>query len=88
LEVRLNGQAIGGIIKLKKSGAAGYRSAGQDSLYQVVYLPFDASLIKAGTNQMTLGLVGAAPFADPQNARPARIGDVMYDAIRLELQPK
>jgi rhamnogalacturonan endolyase len=88
LEAKLNGHAIGGIIKLKKSGAAGYRSAGQDSLYQVVYLPFDASLIKAGTNQITLGLVGAIPFADPQNARPARIGDVMYDAIRLEVQPK
>jgi rhamnogalacturonan endolyase len=88
LVVKVNGQAVGETIKLKKSGAAGYRSGGQDSLYQLVYVPFDAGLIKAGTNEITLGLVGAVPFADPDAARPGRIGDVMYDAIRLEVDSK
>lgn len=88
LEVRLNGQPIGDVIKLKNSGAPGYRSGGQDSLYQLVYLPFDASLIKPGTNQITLALVGAEPFADPDNARPGSIGYVMYDAIRLKVAAK
>ena len=47
---------------------------------------FDASWIQAGTNEITLALRGAVPFAHPDQARPGRIGAVMYDALRLEVR--
>jgi rhamnogalacturonan endolyase len=84
LDVSLNGHLIG-TVKLRKSGSAVYRSGGQDSLYQVARLPFDARLLQGGTNEMRLALVGAVPFADPEDARLGHIGGVMYDAIRLEV---
>ncbi len=85
LQVKANGREIG-VIHLPKTGAAPYRSGGQDSPYNVYTLPFDATWLKAGTNEITLGLEGAVPLAHPDEARPARIGAVMYDAIRLEVQ--
>jgi rhamnogalacturonan endolyase len=86
LRVTLNDHVIG-TVKLRKSGSAIYRSGGQDSLYQVATLPFNAALIKSGSNEMHLALIGAVPFADPTDAHPGHIGGVMYDAIRLELNP-
>jgi len=85
LQVKANGREIS-VIDLPKTGTASYRSGGQDSEYHVYTLPFDASWLKAGTNEITLGIEGAVPFGNPDEARPARVGAVMYDAIRLEVQ--
>ena len=85
MQVKANGREID-VIDLPKTGTAPYRSGGQDSEYHVYTVPFDASWLKAGTNEITLGIEGAVPFANPDEARPARIGAVMYDAIRLEAQ--
>jgi rhamnogalacturonan endolyase len=85
LQVKANGREIG-VLNLPKTGTAPYRSGGQDSEYHVYTLRFDANWLKAGTNEITLGLEGTVPFANPDEARPARIGAVMYDAIRLEVQ--
>ncbi len=85
LEVKANGRELG-VLKLPKTGTAAYRSGGQDSEYHVYTLPFNANWLKVGTNEITLGIEGAVPFANPDEARPARIGTVMYDAIRLEVQ--
>ena len=85
LEVKVNGNAAG-VITLPKTGGAPYRSGGQDSEYYVYPITFDAGWIRAGTNEITLAIQGAVPFADPDKARPGRIGAVMYDAIRLEVQ--
>jgi rhamnogalacturonan endolyase len=85
LEVTVNGH-MAGAIDLPKTGGAPYRSAGQDSDYQVYPLTFDAGWIHAGTNEVTLAIKDAVPFTDPDQARPTRIGAVMYDAIRLEVQ--
>jgi len=85
LQAEANGHEIGA-INLPKTGTAPYRSGGQDSQYNVYTLPFDAGWLKAGTNEITLGIEGAVPFANPDEARPGRIGAVMYDAIRLEVQ--
>jgi len=85
LAVKANGKEIG-IVHLKKSGSAGYRSGCQDSLYNWEYLPFDAGLLKAGPNEITLGHAGAIPFPAPDKMQHARLGQVMYDAIRLEAE--
>ncbi len=85
LRVKVNGRLVGDVA-LRKSGAAGYRSGGQDSDYQLVYLPFDAQFLCVGLNRITLEHTKAIPFADPDNARPGRIGYVMYDALRLEVE--
>jgi len=88
MQVTLNGQVIGTVSNLKKSGMAIYRSGGQDSLRQTVYLPFDASLIKSGHNEMQFALQDARPF-DPSTARsPQDVLGVMWDALRLEVDDK
>src|SRR5262245_41930453 len=69
-----------------ESGTAGYRSRSQDSTYNVVYVPFDAGLLKKGTNEVTLGHAEAVPFSAPEKRRRA-FGQVMYDAVRLEVDP-
>ncbi|HEX5323013.1 MAG TPA: polysaccharide lyase family protein [Capsulimonadaceae bacterium] len=86
LQVRVNGDLID-TVHLSKSGAAGYRSGGEDSLYRVVYVPFDAGLLKAGTNEITLGDQDASPFPPPDVQMQGKVGEVMYDAVRLELAP-
>lgn len=58
LAVTLNGKRIT-VLHLRKSGAAVYRSGGQDSKYQVRYVPFNADLLKAGLNRITLGFTRA-----------------------------
>lgn len=76
-------------VKLPKSGAAGYRSGGQDSRYTLLRLPFDASLLREGTNVITLGHTKAVPFPASEAAlreagRPP--GEMMYDALKLEVR--
>jgi rhamnogalacturonan endolyase len=83
LEVKVNGREVL-VVHLAKSGAAGYRSGDEDSRYNVVCVPFDAALLRPGRNEITLGHAEAKPFpADAQ--RKGVPGEVMYDALRLEV---
>jgi rhamnogalacturonan endolyase len=83
LETKVNGHAVEA-VHLPKSGTAGYRSGNQDSVYSVVYISFDAALLKKGMNEITLGHAEAQLFsAGDRHGVP---GEVMYDAIRLEVQ--
>jgi len=86
LAIKVNGRQVAE-LKPPKSGPAGYRSGGQDSHYQVEYVEFDGSLLHPGANQITLGLRHAMPFSAPMEQRGKFFGEVMYDAIRLEVQP-
>ncbi len=96
--VALNGHEIGR-VELPKTGTAGYRGGVQDSPYNVVRLTFDAALIKGGANDLTLQHADGQPFPpastyapdpnapDDEDAPGTRgPGQVMYDAIRLEVQ--
>jgi rhamnogalacturonan endolyase len=82
LQVKVNGKEID-VVRLGKTGTAGYRSGSSDSLYNVVYVTFDAGLLRQGENEITLGHAEAKPFPAE---RPRSVpGQVMYDAIRLEV---
>ncbi len=100
VNVTLNGQPIG-MIALSKTGTAGYRGGNQDSPYNVVTFTFDAALIRPGNNDLAFGFAEARPFppastyapageSDDDDARPGLKGpgQVMYDAIRLEVATK
>ncbi len=84
VRIRVNGQEVG-VVRLTKSGPAAYRSGSQDSLYRVEYVTFDAALLKAGTNEITLGHVDAQPLPSWEEQQAGRVGAVMYDALRLEV---
>lgn len=87
LIVTVNGTLVASLA-LEKSGAAGYRSGSQDSRYSVRPIEFDTALLRAGTNEITLGWSGAEPFpqsADERAKRKRPHGAIMYDAIRLEV---
>jgi rhamnogalacturonan endolyase len=88
--VKVNGTQVAS-LSFKKTGAAGYRSGSQDSTYSLREVEFDAALLIAGTNEITLGLSGAQPVPATseelrRQKRPA--GAIMYDAIRLEVAPQ
>jgi rhamnogalacturonan endolyase len=85
LQVRVNGSLID-TVALAKTGTAGYRGSMQDSEYHVRVLRFDASRLHTGTNEITLGHANALPFPPAGAAIGSRVGQVMYDAIRLELR--
>lgn len=97
VRVALNGQEIGA-IRLPKTGTAGYRGGMQDQNYNLITLNFDAALLK-GENDLTFrhadgqvfdpALVKAADTAaadDDQAPGTAAPGQIMYDAIRLDIQ--
>jgi rhamnogalacturonan endolyase len=84
LEVKVNGQEVT-VVRLPKTGTAGYRSGGGDSPYHVVYVPFDAGLLKKGENEVTLGHAEARAY--PKDTPKGVPGQVMYDALRLEVDP-
>jgi rhamnogalacturonan endolyase len=84
LVVKVNGQQAA-VLLLPKSGAAAYRSSGEDSLYQLKYVTFPAALLKAGANEVTLGDSEATPFPSKDEQMLAHVGAVMYDSIRLEV---
>jgi rhamnogalacturonan endolyase len=118
LDVKVNGQLVD-TVRLAKTGTAGYRSGSSDSNYNVVYVTFDAALLKPGVNEITLGFERAqsAPADSPylQALQKIRAGtgqepkasgaggpsltredpllnmgppeQMMYDAIRLEVDP-
>lgn len=90
LRVRVNGTEVAA-IHLPKTGTAGYRGGTQDSSYNVREIVFPQSLLKPGDNVVSLAHADAerhdvferANAAQTDN--PVNPGQVMYDAIRLEL---
>lgn len=86
LQVAVNGHQVD-VIHLPKTGTAGYRGGVQDSQYNLRRISFDASLLTVGKNTITLGHAEAMPFPDLQKSVEFQVGQVMYDAIRLELAP-
>jgi rhamnogalacturonan endolyase len=91
LIVRLNGEPIATFTG-PKTGAAGYRSASQDSPYILETVTFDASRLRpGGMNEITFEHEHSAPFprdeAERRRAKRPR-GSVMYDAIRLEVDER
>jgi rhamnogalacturonan endolyase len=83
LEVKVNGRLID-TIHLPKTGTAGYRGSAQDSPWNVRTVPFDAALLVPGMNEITLGHADARRFPDDGKVT-GTVGQVMYDAIRLEV---
>ncbi|WP_420238242.1 DUF6250 domain-containing protein [Telmatobacter bradus] len=93
LRVSINGNQVGR-IQLPKTGTAGYRGGTQDSPYHLEEISFPATLLHAGENTIELRHADAQPVSqylskDMQQDVPAAgiPGQVMYDAIRLEVQP-
>jgi rhamnogalacturonan endolyase len=93
LRVAVNGREVSA-IHLPKTGTAGYRGGVQDSPWNVRVIPFDAGLLRAGANELTLAHADAEPFrvvaspTDENDDAPPGTGfpgQVMYDALRLEL---
>jgi rhamnogalacturonan endolyase len=84
LEVKVNGTLVD-TVHLPKTGTAGYRRSAQDSPWNVRRLRFDAALLRPGMNEITLGHAEARQFPGDGNVR-GPVGQVMYDAIRLEVQ--
>ncbi|MFT4111155.1 polysaccharide lyase family protein [Silvibacterium sp.] len=92
LRVSVNGTEVAQ-IHLPKTGTAGYRGGVQDSPYNLRVITFPESLLKDGQNTLGFRHADARPFRDfvpdpssavvPANGAP---GQVMYDAIRLEIQ--
>lgn len=82
LRVTINGTEIAA-IHLPKTGTAGYRGSVQDSPYHLRTISFDASLLKTGENLLSLRHADVIPFAEA-TTQP---GQVMYDALRLEVEP-
>ena len=85
LEVKVNGKEVS-VVRLPKTGTAGYCSGSSDSVSHVVYVPFDAALLRKGSNEITLGHAEAAPFP-AEGRRRGGPGQVIYDAVRLEVDP-
>ncbi len=83
LQVKVNGSLIE-TVHLPKTGTAGYRGSAQDSPWNVRPLPFDAGLLHLGMNEITLGHADARPVP-PDGQITGTVGQVMYDAIRLEV---
>lgn len=86
LQVKLNGQLLD-TIHLPKTGTAGYRGGVQDSQYNVKTVRFDARLLKPGQNVLSLGHAEAQSFSTLKTPVEFGVGQVMYDAIRLEIAP-
>lgn len=93
LRVAVNGTEVAA-VRLPKTGTAGYRGGVQDSPYNLRQIQFDASLLKAVQNTIALyhadamSLTGfsAASAAEPAG-KSLTPGQVMYDALRLEVAP-
>lgn len=92
LRIRVNGQQVGR-IQLPKTGTAGYRGGTQDSPYSLEEIAFPAALLHEGENTIELAHADAQPIGqfssrDAKSDTPSAgiPGQVMYDAIRLEVQ--
>lgn len=90
VQLALNGHVLGQ-IELPKTGTAGYRGGVQDSPYHLLRFPFDAAWIVDGRNDLTLEHLDGEPFAPiGDTALPERRpspGQLMYDALKLEVKP-
>jgi rhamnogalacturonan endolyase len=86
LRVAVNGSEVAA-LELPKTGTAGYRGSVQDSTWQVKTLQFDGSLLKAGENLITLRHADGRQIDAFLAGGKATPGQVMYDALRLELAP-
>jgi rhamnogalacturonan endolyase len=85
--VTVNGKKLPAVA-LPKTGGAGYRSGAADSMYLAKYVTFDAGLLHGGDNEMTFGQGRMAKFTPELLAKELRPkNDIMYDALRLEVQP-
>ncbi len=85
--ITINGKKLDP-LPLPKTGGAGYRSGAGDSRYLVKYVTFDASLLRPGDNEITLGQSRMEKFTPELLAKELRPkNDIMYDAVRLEVQP-
>jgi rhamnogalacturonan endolyase len=94
LRIRVNGNQVGR-IQLPKTGTAGYRGGTQDSPYHVEEISFSAALLHEGENTIELEHADALPAKqfisrDGNSDEPAvgAPGQIMYDAIRLEVKPQ
>jgi rhamnogalacturonan endolyase len=90
LRVRVNGTEVAA-IHLPKTGTAGYRGGAQDSPYNLRQIRFDAALLEAGGNVVSLAHADAVSYADFTAATgkagtSVTPGQVMYDALRLEVE--
>jgi rhamnogalacturonan endolyase len=85
LEVKVNGARVARLA-VARTGTASYRSRGQDSPYVVKVVTFDAGMLKAGANEITLGHTGAMPVPADADKAHLRLRAVMYDAVRLEIE--
>jgi rhamnogalacturonan endolyase len=93
LRVRINGQQIGR-LQLPKTGTAGYRGGTQDSPYHLEEITFPAALLREGENTIELEHADAqlahqflSQDANSDTPASGSPGQIMYDAIRLEVQP-
>jgi rhamnogalacturonan endolyase len=85
LVVTANGQKVAS-LKMPKTGTSFYRSGNQDCQYHSYLVTFDASLLKAGDNEIRLAADDAKPFPSGQDALKINApGGFMYDAIRFEV---
>jgi rhamnogalacturonan endolyase len=62
------------------------RSANQAGRYRLSVIEFDADLLQAGQNTLTLQMGGKAFQSGGVNNRPS--GSIMYDCVRLEVSEK
>jgi len=87
--VKVNGTLIGQ-IQLAKTGTSGYRGGSADTQYNIEYYKFPAALVKSGWNEITLGHQNAVQFPADGDVvvgdTGQGIGEVMYDAIKLEVK--
>ncbi len=86
LALTLNGHPLK-TLDLQTSGAAVYRSGGQDSRRQLFIIPFDAARIHAGSNELRLQIPGSYPAAGNETKRAVDVRALFYDALRLEVDP-
>jgi rhamnogalacturonan endolyase len=74
VDVSLNGKSVGKLDRLVTDGTMGATGNGIQGIWYEREVPFDATLLQAGTNVLTL-TVPAGPLS----------GGMIYDYLRLEL---
>jgi rhamnogalacturonan endolyase len=84
LTVSINGTKIDTLRYANDSSVS--RSANQAGRYRLSVLEFDADLLQAGPNTLSLQMGGKAFKSGGVNNRP--VGAIMYDCVRLEVNEK
>lgn len=85
LQVSVNGQPAGSVTTAH-TGMAPYRSGNQDSPYHTYLVTFDASMLKAGANEIRLAPDKSEPFPPGKDALFTAVpASIMYDAVRFEV---